>query len=258
MIAPMNSTSIETILKGRGAWLKAIHGEASVARANEAVSRHIGEHYMLFERVRDRLFKATDDYIHRVPIMVPPLDADGLELLSILERNKLAIREPGGEAICETKGKRYLSGGWLEELAWLAAIEAGADEAIYGQVIGWEVKGFTGENEIDLILRKGETLAFVSCKAFRSELDMHDRKHRNRLMDAVHEADNLGDHFGRPGEKVAILVTTDLFDEARNSVRYNALMGKAAILDVEIIALEDLGWDKLVAAMKNLFEGLPK
>ena len=83
---------------------------------------------------------------------------------------------------------------------------------------------------------------------------MHDRKHRNRLMDAVHEADNLGDHFGKPGERVAVLVTTDLFDEDRNSVRYNALMGKAAILDVQIIALEDLGWDKLVAAIHNLFE----
>lgn len=253
----MERTSIETILKQRGAWLKAIHGEPTIAHTNAVVSRHISENYMMFEKVRDNVFKATDDYVHRVPISVGNLDSKGLELIKFLENHKMLIREPGGEAICETKGKRYLSGGWLEELAWLAALEAGVDEAIYGQVIGWEVKGFTGENEIDLILRKNETLAFVSCKAFRSELDMHDRKHRNRLMDAVHEADNLGDHFGRPGEKVAILVTTDLFDEARNTVRYNALMGKAAVLNVEIIALEDLGWDKLVAAMKKMFDGLP-
>ena len=133
-----------------------------------------------------------------------------------------------------------------------AAIEAGADEASFGQVLGWEVKGFTGENEIDLIARKGERLCFVSCKAFRSELDMHDRKHRHRLMDAVHEADNLADHFGREGEKVAMLVTTDLFDEIKDSPRYVALMGKAAVLDVKIIALEDLGWHKLVQAMRDL------
>ena len=252
----MERTSIETILKQRGAWLKAMHGEPAIAHVNASVSRHIAENYVLFECVRDYIFRATDDYVHRVPISVGNLDSEGFELIKFLENHKMVIREPGGAAICETRAKRYLSGGWLEELAWLAAIDAGVDEAIYGQVIGWEAKGFTGENEIDLILRKNETLAFVSCKAFRSELDMHDRKHRNRLMDAVHEADNLGDHFGKPGEKVAILVTTDLFDETRNTVRYNALMGKAAVLSVEIIALENLGWEKLVAAMKNLFEGL--
>jgi hypothetical protein len=132
-------------------------------------------------------------------------------------------------------------------------MEAGADEALFGQVIGWKVKEFTGENEIDLILREGDRLGFVSCKALRSELDMHDRKHRNRLMDAVHEADNLCDHFGRPGEKVAVLVTTDLFDEVKAAPRYNALMGKAAILDVEIIPLEGISWAKLVSAIQTLF-----
>ena len=250
----MNSTSIETILKSRGAWLKATHGDPATAQNNSALSRIIADDYSLFEKVRDHVFKATDEYVHRVPISAPHLTGAELAMLGQIEKHKMVMREPSGHAICETKSKRYLSGGWLEELAWLAAIDAGADEAIYGQVIGWQVKGFTGENEIDLIVRKGETLGFLSCKALRSELDMHDRKHRNRLMDAVHEADNLGDHFGMPGERVAVLVTTDLFDEDKNSVRYNALMGKAAVLDVQIIALEDLGWDKLVAAIHNLFE----
>jgi hypothetical protein len=133
-------------------------------------------------------------------------------------------------------------------------MDAQADEAFYGQVIGWSVKGFTGENEIDLIMRKNDHLGFVSCKALRSELDMHDRKQRNRLMDAVHEADNLADHFGRPGESVAVLVTTDLHDEIRGVPRYNALMGKAAVLDVRLISLEDLGYEKLVAALASMWE----
>jgi hypothetical protein len=139
-------------------------------------------------------------------------------------------------------------------LAWLAAREAGAHECLYGQCIGWSVKGFTGENEIDLIVRRGQTLGFVSCKALRSELDIQDRKHRNRLMDAVHEADNLADHFGRQGERVAVLVTTDLYDEMRGMPRYNALMGKAAVLDVRIIPLEELHWDLLVQALAGLWE----
>ena len=71
-------------------------------------------------------------------------------------------------------------------------------------------------------------------------------------MDAVHEADNLSDHFGQKGEKVAIVVTTDLFDELKNMPRYQALMGKAAVLGVRVIALEELVWDKLVGAMREL------
>jgi hypothetical protein len=132
-------------------------------------------------------------------------------------------------------------------------MDAGADEAFYGQVLGWTVKGYTGENEIDLIMRKQGRLGFVSCKALRSQLDMHDRKQRNRLMDAVHEADNLADHFGRPGECVAVLVTTDLHDEIKGAPRYNALMGKAAVLDVRLISLEDLNYVKLVSALANMW-----
>jgi len=73
-------------------------------------------------------------------------------------------------------------------------------------------------------------------------------------MDALHEADNLVDHFGAPSDRVAILVTADLIDEVRNQPRYMALMGKAAVLEVRVIPLEELGWDKLVAALSELIE----
>lgn len=251
----MNSTSIDGILKERGAWLKSVHSDTMLAAEHGPLSKLIASNYNLFEKVRDRIFKSTEDFLRHVEISPSTLDQDGHALVAELQKFGMVVREDHGHAICEVKGRRYLSGGWLEELAWLAAMEAGADEAIYGQVIGWQVKSFTGENEIDLIARKAERLCFVSCKAFRAELDMQDRKHRNRLMDAVHEADNLGDHFGRPGENVGVLVTTDLFDEVKNSARYNALMGKAAVLDVQVIALEDLNWEKLVVAMRSLLEG---
>ena len=68
----------------------------------------------------------------------------------------------------------------------------------------------------------------------------------------MHEADNLADHFGERGEKVAVLVTTDLYDEVRDTARYQALMGKAAVLDVQLIALEELGWDRLVEAFQGI------
>jgi hypothetical protein len=243
---------IDEILKSRGAWMKNTQGNPQQAIEHGPLSQIIAANYVLFEQVRDRIFKSTEEFMRHVEMTPDTLDDEGHALVDELQKFGMVITESHGHAICEVKGRRYLSGGWLEELAYLAVLEAGADEAYFGQVIGWEVKGFTGENEIDLIARKGEKLSFVSCKAFRSELDMQDRKHRNRLMDAVHEADNIADHFGREGESVAVLVTTDLFDEARNSVRYNALMGKAAVLDVQIIALEDLSWNKLVDATRKL------
>lgn len=248
----MTSHTIETLLKRRDAWLKTIHGNQKQAKERGALLIMIAERYPDFEGLRDHYFKATEAYIRRDNADVEPEPTDNPEMVAAFRTHNLIHPCEHGYWICDVSSKRFLAGGWLEELAWLAAMEAGADEASYGQVLGWKVQDFTGENEIDLIARKGERLCFVSCKAFRSELNMHDRKHRHRLMDAVHEADNLVDHFGRNGEKVAVLVTTDLFDEIKNSPRYLALMGKAAVLDVKLIALEDLGWAKLVNALRDL------
>jgi len=202
--------------------------------------------------VRDHVLRETDDYTHRRVSENLPLPEGGQVIFDSLIQHQIIVPKSGGIHVADSVGRRYLSGGWLEELAWLAAMDSGADEAVFGQVLGWEVKGFTGENEIDLIIRHDDHLTFVSCKSLRSELDMADRKLRHRLMDAVHEADNLVDHFGVQGERVAVLVTTDLFDEMKNVPRYNALMGKAAVLDVHVIALEDLGWDRLVRAIGDL------
>jgi hypothetical protein len=251
----MNTASIEALLASRHAWLKGDSGNMEEALSRAEVTRFISNNYPLFEQVRDRIFRATDAFMRHVEILPETLSPEGHLLVQKLLKHKLVIHhDKQGHDICEATGKRYLSGGWLEELAWLAARDAGADEAFYGQVIGWSVKGFTGENEIDLIMRKGATLGFVSCKALRSGFDNTDKKHRNRLMDAVHEADNLLDHFGKPGERVAVLVSTDLFDELKGQPRYMALAGKAAILDVRIISLEDMGFDRLVNALNSMWE----
>lgn len=250
----MEQQSIEALLAARHAWLKGDSGDQEEALARKSLTTLIADNYRAFEEVRDRVFRATESFMRHVAIIPETITETGHLLVDELLKHRVVVKEEHGHEICEVAGRRYLSGGWLEELAWLASQDAGADEAFYGQVIGWSVKGFTGENEIDLIMRKAATLGFVSCKALRSELDMQDKKHRNRLMDAVHEADNLADHFGRPGERVAVLVTTDLHDEMRGAARYNALMGKAAILDVRIIPLEELGYQRLVQALASMWE----
>jgi hypothetical protein len=250
----MGDQSIEALLQKRGAWLKGEKGSHEKAKARATLTRMISDDYQLFEQVRDRIFRSTEQFIKHLEIVPETLSSEGHAMVEQMLSRGLVKREEHGHEICELEGKRYLGGGWLEELAFLAAEDAGAEETTYGQVIGWQVKGFVGENEIDLIMRRGERLGFISCKALRSELDIQDRKHRNRLMDAVHEADNLADHFGRPGECVAVLVTTDLYDEIKGAARYNALMGKAAILDVRIIPLEELAYDRLVAALAGMWE----
>jgi hypothetical protein len=239
--------SIESLLKRRGAWLKGNGGDRGLAEARSGLTRRIAEHYPVFEQLRDHVLHGG-----------APLEQDdhrdlARDLVSHMEDLGLVTCETTGKAIPHLSGKKFMSGGWLEELAFLAAVEAGAHEALFGQNVGWSAHGYSGENEIDLIVRRDETLGFVSCKALRSMLNVEDRKQRNRLMDAIHEADNLADHFGQPGERVAVLVTTDLHDEMRGVPRYAALMGKAAVLDVRIIPLEELGWERLVTAIGDLW-----
>ena len=243
----MNDVTIETLLKKRGAWLKGRGGDHVSAHGRAGATRKIAEHYGDFEPLRDALLGPADERFSRINSR----SGTG-ELLESLTNHGIVKSSLAGPEVVHVHGKKYLSGGWLEELAFLAAHAAGAHEVLFGQSIGWSVNGYDGENEIDLIVRRGGILGFVSCKALKSMIDIEDRKHRNKLMDAIHEADNLGDHFGRPGERVAVLVTTDLFDEMRGTPRYKALMGKAAVLDVRIIALEDLGWDRLVHAIGEL------
>jgi hypothetical protein len=249
----MQGPSIEALLAARHAWLKGDTGDQEEALARKLLTRMIADNYRSFEEVRDRIFRATESFMRHVEIIPETVTETGRAVVAELLKHRVVVKEEHGHEICEVEGRRYLSGGWLEELAWIAAMDAGAEEAFYGQCIGWSVKGFNGENEIDLIMRRNSTLGFISCKALRADLDIHDKKHRNRLMDAVHEADNLADHFGRPGERVAVLVTTDLHDEIKGAPRYNALMGKAAVLDVRIIPLEELNYDRLVQALTEMW-----
>jgi hypothetical protein len=247
----MNTETIASLLKRRGAWLKGESLDVDSVVRRKDLTRTIGENYQKFELLRDELLNAPN--AQSLVTSDPDHEVRGQILEYLVEHNIVKLGN-NGTLPYDSPSLKFLSGGWLEELAWLAAMEAGAHEAVFGQVLGWKVDGYVGENEIDVITRYNETLTFISCKAFRAEFQASDKKHRHRLMDAVHEADNLADHFGLPNEKVAVLVTTDLFDEERGAARYSALMGKAAVLKVRIVPLEEMEWSKLVSAMANLMK----
>ena len=241
--------NINELLQRRGARLKGAGGDQIAAQERAPLIRRIATHYTVFERVRDWMILRG----HELHDFSYSETESANELLEILADSGIVTFHDGMPHSSHLPARRFLSGGWLEELAFLAAVAAGADEALFGQGVSWQAGGYGGENEIDLIVRRGDILGFVSCKALKSMMNPEDRKQRNRLMDAVHEADNLADHFGQPGERVAVLVTTDLFDELRGVPRYQALMGKASVLDVRIIPLEELGWDRLVQAIGELW-----
>jgi hypothetical protein len=247
----MDNPTIESLLKRRGAWLKGEPVDINGARQRMALTRVIGENYQKFELLRDELLNAPN--AKELDSSTVDAEIRGQIIESLVEHQIVRLGS-NGTLPYDTPSLKFLSGGWLEELAWLAAMEAGAHEAVFGQVLGWKVEGYTGENEIDVIIRFDDALTFISCKALRAEFQASDKKHRHRLMDALHEADNLADHFGQPNEKVAVLVTTDLFDEERGVARYSALMGKAAVLKVRIVSLEEMEWAKLVHAIGKLIK----
>ena len=241
---------IAGILHERGVRLKGGGGDEGLAAQREDLLRAIASDYPVFERVRDGVCA-------KAGLAPESLTGEAARsLLELLRRHWLVHLREGRFHAADAAARRFLTGGWLEELAWLAAMEAGADEALCSQVISWKVQDYYGENEIDVIVRKGERLGFISCKALQSRFNAENRKHRARLMEALHEADNLCDHFGRDGELAAVLVTTDLIDEKRRRPRYMALMGKAAALEVRVIPLEELAWEPLVAAIGEVVNGV--
>ncbi len=100
-----------------------------------------------------------------------------------------------------------------------------------------------------MIARFGERLVFVSCKALPARYDGDRQQVRDRLMHALHETDNLVDHFGEPDDVAILAVTTDLIDESAKQPRYRQFHGKARALDVRLITLETMDWPKLVSAL---------
>lgn len=230
---------IRARLRARGAWLiEAGDGAAETARTRAGLSRAIADAYPAFEAIRDVAMGRADRGAFNDAALLRQLEAHGL-----------VDMHAGHPVAADAAARRYLSGGWLEELVFAAAEAAGADEALVGQRVRWRAGGHEGENEIDVLARFGPRLAFFSCKALAAELERDDQAHRKRLMSALDEADNLMDHFGGPQDKAALVVSTDLFADEARRVRYEQLHGKAAALRVSLISLEKLGWADLVRAV---------
>jgi hypothetical protein len=137
-----------------------------------------------------------------------------------------------------------LKGRWLEEYVYCAQIEAGVDEACYNQRLTWKVAEYEGENEIDVIARRGDKLSLTSCKSRKPMPELGSTEALSSFLEEVHFWDT---HFAGDKGKLLLVTTADLIDEVQNNRhRYPLVAGRATIVDVGLLGLEDLRWDILV------------
>jgi len=214
-------------------------------QSRHKVARFIAEHYRDFEPLRIHLV----DHRHSFHAKN---DKQRQMLAFLRDRNLIKqVADQTFEAV-DQDARAFFTGRWLEEYAYFAALAAGYDEVETGRMVKWRVGPDEGFNEIDVITRKEDRLLFVSCKAIRSDI-RQDKKTRDRLVDFLHEADNIVDHFGGPDDRMALFCTADLYEEYNNDQsRFPPLTGKARILDVEIFSLEDLAWNDIVSRFRRL------
>lgn len=233
------TATIDELLRLRNARRLSGGGNPALARSRLPHSQFIGEHYALYDLVRPHLLHHKD---------FPFVDERGpsAAVIRYLMRLGWIVRmRPNSFRIADNNGIRnYLAGGWLEELVYMAHREAGVDEAYYGQQIEWHVNGVLGQNEIDVIARRRDTLSFTSCKTLRAyKSDGQMALLRNFLT----ETDYWNIHFADDKGRALLIVTTDMIDEMHhNRQRYPELLARATILNVSVAGLEHLRWDRLV------------
>lgn len=240
----MDSSTIDNLLSKRKARRIGETGDKELARSRSSVSRFLAEHFTAYDRLRGHLL-----HPEHFPIYETASACD--EITQYLEDlywiNRTGVRTWTLKDDFEIRS--YLSGGWLEEYAFLAYEAAGTDEVYFGQKIEWKVGSVVGKNEIDVIARRGDTLSFTSCKTIQTGKT---QGHMAQLRNFLTEADYWDIHFAGDNGRALLIVTADFIDEmSGNSHRYPQLMARASILDVSVAGLESLAWAKLVQLIKE-------
>lgn len=239
----LETITIESLLARRNARRSGETKNKERARKWDQESKFLAEHFLWFDQLRAHLFH---------PHHFPTFDANAktgailrhLEALGWIERTGVKTW-----SVTEDPDIRsYLSGGWLEEYAFLAHEAAGADEVYFGQEIEWRVGDVVGKNEIDVIARRGDVLSFTSCKTIQADKT---QGHMAQLRGFVTETDYWNIHFADDQGRALLVVTADFIDELNgNAHRYPQLMARASILNVTVAGLESLAWPRLVESIK--------
>lgn len=128
-----------------------------------------------------------------------PTDLRGLRLEAMHEisRPELALIDwkEGDDALVfrGPDAARYLCGGWLEEYAWHAAVDAGGNEVASSLRImhkSTETPDHKTENELDTAVMHHNRLLILECKTASLTQDGDD------FQGVLHKLDNVGAHAG--------------------------------------------------------------
>lgn len=239
---------IARLLERNGARMIDAAGDARRALGRSALTRRLWEEFAAFDPIRRSLAPVNS---RGLPFR--PASSRQDDLLRTLTRDRWIQVDGTGVPRCvNAEAERYLRGGWLEELAWLAVRAGGATEAVLGQKIEWTVGEHVGFNEIDVLARRGAVLSVTSCK---TACPVVGASQRERLHDFLLEVGYWEEHFAAGEGRALLLVTTDLVDEAIGAVRVPTLFARAAVLDIELVGLDHDRFDALVAAYRRHWDG---
>lgn len=239
---------IERILKDRKIAInrKAPPTPEKIVRARAEATRFAGT---MFPRVRG-LFKHTgQNGAEKNPF--PMDDEAARDLLGLWEKAGLVKIEGarGGVRVFPRNARavRYLTGIWLEELVYLAAMEHDPDDVLVTVSLLWSAKGCELKNEIDVISLKRRRLTLFSCKS--GDFDLQNNTHRGELVEALYEIDVLQRYLTNDEAGAALATTADLMNErAPQGPRpfFPSFHCRADLLGVGLIGQDDLVWDRLV------------
>lgn len=246
---------IRELLKARGATvLPGAERDIESMHARKGLVKILADSYPSYNKfISDLLYSDRKE-----PVQMAASAGDATHrMLDVLCQAGYIKKLNGGYELANRSMQMYLTGLWFEEFVYHAVLQAGADAGLVGVVLQWQAKQYSGVSEIDVIARKGDRLLFVSCKTTKPDFQLSNQKHRNALIAHLHEADNIPDHFGASGDKVALIVTTDMIDEEQdNKPRYEKLFGLADVLRVELLTLEDIGWRQTVERFRKILEDM--
>lgn len=238
----MRGLTIAEMLGHRGATMIADSGDHQLALSRRSLNAATWQNFPRFRALYPDISSAPA--LERVRSLFGPTafqaGVDG----------GLFLPEPEGVPL-SLVGRRWATGGWLEEFAYTALLEAGADEAVYAQQLRWS--GRYGPesylNEIDVLAREGDRLVFVSAKAARPNA-VETASGDDRLFQAMLELDYWRRHFGSQNDAAVLITTADFFEERRR-VRHPGLTERAAILDVTLVPADASSASSVVERMRR-------
>ena len=159
-----------------------------IAKHTDSLGRLIGTlnyhvHNAIEEIDREQVLTVPKQTMARRPNFL------GCGAMDTLEKEGLLTWDGHTEfTFANVESARYLGGVWLEEYAYLCAVEAGVESIACSVKINWE-KSRQTTNELDLILVHRNRMLFIECKTLRFGVN------EQKDSDMVYKISDLGDEM---------------------------------------------------------------